>query len=477
MQSTHLRIDGLMVFKRKVDGIVIVHNDIVYGIETDSGKDGRCTIQLPLDQLLNGGSLVDKLFRTRKGKYQILCILPDHWFGIETYPLHSRRANLIEPYLERRLAAAHPDLADITQFFNYTSLDATGDDDGILAYFLQDEKAYHFYEVLEAVDLAPGWITSPGFLWTESLFTYIEDFNQAGTLLIHVSETECLLYFFFQGHYLFSRSVILSDTIDSLEAVVFEINQSLYLFSQKTKSELSRFLLLVNRQMDTAAFGKALGHDIIAIDELLPISDTLAVDELTFLSGLLRPGDLNRQADFFSITQRQIKQHLAWRPVQWSGIVIGFLLLLFLIADNIYLNSLLGIETSAYRRMQTDSQILNTGKLTDYEAALGHVLSHAVRPSAVDTIGRLIAGLPESVRFESLDFGLSDSSIVVWKAVVKVKRVEDLRRILTGLVKQINADFKLARELSLNDIDIINDDSGSTKHSSGYGITVSMELI
>ncbi|MBI5064302.1 MAG: hypothetical protein HZB87_12770, partial [Desulfatitalea sp.] len=170
------------MFDKKLKAIVVVHNDSVYWVAC--GQSGNCpgTIQLPLEQLLNDPDAADRIPTGAKGNHQSLWIVPDHWFGMESYPFQSDKPSLIVPFLERKLTAAHPECKEVRQFFSYLRTPAAGGGRELLAYFLQDEKAYRLYDALGKLDLAPRYITTPAFLWVDRLSQVFSDFGKEGTL-------------------------------------------------------------------------------------------------------------------------------------------------------------------------------------------------------------------------------------------------------------------------------------------------------
>ena len=153
------------MFTKRLPGIIVVNKDELLWIAGRQPDVGRCLLRLPLEQVLAGDGLADRIPKQLKGNHRSLCIVPDHWLGMERYPFQSTRPALIEPFLERKLTAAFPERKQVRHFFNYRSLAEGEAENGLMAYFLQDEKGYQLYDALRELDLAPRHITSPAFLW------------------------------------------------------------------------------------------------------------------------------------------------------------------------------------------------------------------------------------------------------------------------------------------------------------------------
>jgi hypothetical protein len=141
------------------------------------------------------------------------------------------------------------------------------------------------------MELAPRHITAPGFLWAKKLANACKGFEREGTLLIHMGERECMLYFYFRGNFIFSRNVVLSEQ-DRMEALSFEINQSLYMFSQMTRNELNRIYLLAHPTESPDLFGQALGREVIDFGGLHDNCQSIAIPEAPFIDTVLGPDDL-----------------------------------------------------------------------------------------------------------------------------------------------------------------------------------------
>ena len=98
------------------------------------------------------------------------------------------------------------------------------------------------------------------------------DFHEGGKGLIHPISSECFLYFFSQGHYLFSRNIAIPDPqhgqSDIFSILTYEINQSIYLFSQKAKAEIDQLYLVSSTKGDVLELSTILGRDVKELNPL-----------------------------------------------------------------------------------------------------------------------------------------------------------------------------------------------------------------
>jgi hypothetical protein len=465
------------MFKKKYNIIIAVHNDAVCWISADDTVGGGKFFRLPLDQVLNDEKVALQMPDWLKGNHKSLCIVPDHWFGSQSYAFQSRKPSLIEPFLERKLAAAFPGQEAIRHFFNYRH-EGGHKEQNLFALFFQEDKGYQLYTVLCRLNHCPGHITAPAFLWEERLGQVASDFSQQGTLLIHLTDQECHLYFYFKGHYQFSRSVMVLDAGADLDALGFEINQSLYMFSQKAKSDLERIYMLGNAPQCQARLGEILGRDIIDLKPLAAEpSDNVATPEIAVLEGLLHKPQMGSGAHFFGVMHRQVKRAMEWRPVQWAGIVLGLLLLIGLGGEHFALQWMHAEALNEYRTIQHNLTTDTSGmQLTEYADTLEQVLGMARRAELAEAAFRMPADFPAQVHLKQLDLRFESAPTLQVTALVQARSVDELQSILNRLIVQMKDKFKSARAITLNDIDIGLDQPGDGKTADRYQIAFQLEL-
>ena len=462
---------------QKHNTIIAVHNDTVWWIGSDTATGSRQWFRLPLEQVLADEGPAPQIPEWLQGRTQSLCIFPDHWFGSESYPFQSRKPSLIEPFLERKLPMTHPGRKDIRNFFNYRHI-ANNGENRLGAIFLSEDKGYALYGALQRLHHHPQRITSPALIWEGRLRHADGDFDRLGTLLIHHTGKECQLYFYHQGNYLFSRSVILGDAADGNDALVFEINQSLYMFSQKAKSELDRIYAVCNTPNCQVRPGEALGREVVNLAALAgPDTEGGDIPGLEPLNELLRWFQVQRNADFFSVIQRQMKRTLEWRPVQLTGIVAGFLLLVGLVGENLFLRSIQNAENREHGSIETAVANHDQGiMLSEQAGALAQVLDMADRNMLIDAVYRLPEGFPAAVHLKELDLELASPPNLKLTATVNARDPQELTILLTRMVALVKGTFANARSFSLNDIDIRSDLSDGVPSVNCYQIAFQLEL-
>jgi hypothetical protein len=468
------------MFNKQYKTIIAVHDDEVYWFSGGTGGGDRSFFQVPLQQLLDDETPMPLLPDWLKGSHKTLCIIPDHWFGSQSFPFQSGKASLIEPFLERKLTAAYPGQPSIRHFFNYRHI-GSGGQRKLSACYFQEEKSYQLYEALGRLNHTPQHITAPAFLWEDLLGRATKDFGRQGILMVHLTGEECQLYFYYQGTYQFSRNVMVADADDGLDALGYEINQSLYMFSQTAKSELDHIYMFSESDQCREKLADVLGREVIDLKPLIDhgASETLAIPQLAILSGWLKISRLHSKAKFFSVMHRQVKQALDWQPVQRVGIVIGIVLLIGLAGEHFVLRKMHDRARNEYRSLQQRAMIDASGAgLSEYPDTLEQVLSRARRSMLVDAVHRMPAGFPDQVQLNRLALAADTESspsltVAAW---VQARNADELQVILKRLMAELNGRFQSAQTLTLNDFDIRLNRSGGGRETNRYQIEFTLEL-
>jgi hypothetical protein len=472
------------MFSKQFKTIIAVHDDEVYWFSGRPDIGGHRFFQMPLQQLLDDETSLPPFPEWLKGSHKTLCIIPDHWFGSQSFSFQSGKPSLIEPFLERRLMADYPDRKSIRHFFNYRQIGLRGRT-SLSALHFQEDRSYRLYDVLKKLNHSPQLITAPAFLWEDALQRAIDDFGSFGTLVVHLTGMEFQLYFFHQGKYQFSRSVpaINGDDggDDGLAALGYEINQSLYMFSQTAKSELDRIYMHCDSDQCRGKLAEVLDREVIDLKPLMDSGASEGIDlpQLPVLNGWLRRSLLHSGAGYFGIMHRQVKQAIEWRPVQWVGAIIGLVLLLGLMGEHFMLRAMFEEADNNYHAMQRRAIIASPGiALSEYPDTLESVVGRAKRSLLVDAVHRLPEGFPGQVKLKELSFSADPESVPTLKvaAWVQARDVEELQVLLKELVKELKGRFQNAQSLSLNDFDIRLNRPGDDRNPNRYQIDFVLEL-
>jgi len=425
--------------------------------------------ELPLAEFLAHEMDGRLLLSHQKNRSKILLIVPDHWFKHEFFLFKSQKDSLIKPFIQRKLKTAYPNLPLARHFFSYSCRQKAVEGAGVRVFHLYEQKAFDLYEALCKTNLTPRWITSPALLWEEHFRLRVPEFSSQAALLVNLHHHKAFLYFFFHGDFLFSREVALPENAERWDALLFEANQSIYLFSQKAKSDLNKIYLIGNE----TSFHERLS-DVLARPVQM-VSRTGAANalplELASLEGLLDPCGLSVPADAYSVTHSRIQQELKWRPVQWIGMLVAVMLLVFFIGEHRWLEGRLLEETNARIRMRQQQPV----ELANYAAALSELIEDAKRPSAAHAILNLVSALPDDVLIHEVKID-SDALRLEFAAIVYADAIDRFRQLLKGLIENLNRRLNLNPPLAVEDMAFNMEETKNQTGKTHYKIACKINL-
>ena len=469
----------MRLFRKRATPITLVSNDEVYFILQESSGEGRISEPIALDRLLTDEADLSDIPSAFNHLGNSVMVVPDYWIGSASFPFESRRRSLTEAFLERKLHAECPEIPEVKDFFTYFFRKSDEGKTTVHTYFLLDPTFFRLHEQLSRWRLHPGRITAPAFLWESRLKERLEGFQQGGTAFLHNVSNECFLYFFIDGRFLFSRQITLptfeGDASDQLETLNYETHQSLYLFSQKAKTEIDRVYMVCFGYVEAEALSESLGmevREVPGLEEELT-ENTTTIGHPGLLSGFTLP-DLSRTDAFLSLSNRQIEREQALKPVQKVGIAVGLTLLLLLSAEGFLL-----WNWSRPVRMETTPGASARAReaveaLRQYNEALDLFLKEGQRPSASKTIISLASALPENVWIREMVVQTEPNPGVVLTGTVRATNPGQFRETLSLFLDNLNDHFQGTRSLGLKDIDF---DTDNCKEGDGvHTCSIAMEF-
>ena len=442
--------------------ITTVVNETLVAFRFDRRHQRRILLETPLASFLDGDTATNPLPDVLTNAANSLLILPDYWAGTTAYPFQSRKRSLARSFIQRKLLAEHPETPDIVDYFDFEFSHTGLEDRSVNVLFLQDVRAFQLYDRLAEHDLTPDRVVFPALLWEQKLFKSISEFDIGGTCFVHLLSTECFLYFFFQGRYLFSRRIVLPtpraeaaeaagltmamDAPDKFSVLTFEINQSLYLFAQKTKAEMDAIHLSAIDPQDTTKLSEALGREVVAYAPGAGASDTLGP------VAAFSAADLAPSAHSVNLTHRQRRQQLEWRPVQFIGIAVGLLLVAALAVEAGYLWEKAGINRERMATGRSMSGNTQRQIIQEYSQVLNMMLEDVDRPSARRVLINVGRSMPQNAWITGIDVRTEDGPGVTLAGIIKAGSVQQLKESLSALLENLNRYFEGSRALTLESI-------------------------
>lgn len=467
----------MRLFRKRSTPITLIGNNEIYFFLQGGSGEGQILDPLTFDRLLTDEADLSAIPEAFHHQANSVMVVPDYWLESISFPFQSTKRSLAEAFLERKLRADFPEIPEVKDFYEYSFHQTDEGETAVYAYFLRDPAFFRLYDQLLRWNLHPRRITTPAFLWESQLKERIPDFRKGGNAFVHILSNECFLYFFFEGHFLFSRQITLpefqGDASDQVETLTYETNQSLYLFSQKAKAEIDRFYVASFGHVEAADLSEKLGRKVEEVvgleEELARVSTTIGQPGL--LSGLYLP-DLSQTQRFVSISHKLMEKEQHWKPVQKVGTAVGFVLLLLLAGEGVLLwqwSRPVGTETTP----RASEAVV---ALRQYNEALDLFLTESKRPSAVKTIIDLARSLPEDVWIKDMVIETEPTPGVALTGTVRAEQPSQFRETLNEFLDGLKDRFEGARSLGLQDIDVDTDNCTASDGGQSCVITLKFGL-
>lgn len=459
-----------MRFKKRNTVISIVENETIHFVEAGPCGKKKAVESVNLADLLVDDADADLIPLSVGSRINKLLIVPDYWFGNLVYKFQSMKKSLADAFVERKLNAQYSQLPDVKNFFESISYQREHKERWLYAYFLQDPQFFQLYNTLSRLGLTPHRITSPALIWQSKIRQKMPDFEDGGKCFIELLHDIYHLYFFFEGNFLFSRSIPLADlpadSPDNLQAITYELNQSLYLFSQRAKTEINTIYLLSSETVKIGSLSEALGREINDLSSLFsePRDSHPSIDGF-----VLSPYLLKNQ--FLFVSHKKLKKELEWRPVQSVGIAIGLLFCFLLGMESIFLHKWSHQnQVSAIHREGVEAGKTKR-KIRQYNEALDTLIEDAGRRRPKDVIAKIARSLPLQIRMQEIFLNIGTVPELEFKGAAKVLGSELLKGSLSLLIANLNQNLHPRRALTIPDIDIELD-----KNKQSYLIKFKVEL-
>jgi hypothetical protein len=465
-----------MRFKKRHTAISIVENETLYFVEAKPRGKKKAVESVKLADLLVDDADANLIPFSVKSRINKLLVVPDYWFGNLVYKFQSMKKSLADAFVERKLHAQFSQLPDVKNFFESIPYQREHKERWLYAYFLQDPQFFQLYNTLSRLGLTPQRITSPALIWQSKIRQKMPDFEDGGKCFIELLHNIYHLYFFFEGNFLFSRSIPLADlpadSPDNLQAITYELNQSLYLFSQRAKAEVNNIYLLSSDNVTIGGLSEALGREINDLSSLFsePRGTHTSNEPTDPVKGLVLSHYLSK-SQFLFVSHKKLKKELEWRPVQFAGIAIALLLCFLLGMESIFLhkwyhkNQISGIHGEGIDAGKTKR------KIRQYNEALDTLIEDAERRRPKNVIDKLARSLPLQIRMQEIFLKTGTAPELEFKGTAKVLGSELLKGSLSVLITNLNQNLHPRKPLTIPDIDIESD-----KNNKNYLIKFRLEL-
>jgi hypothetical protein len=432
---------------RRNSSLISIASEETLSFLMRSADGGFKTVaSMPLEAFLSGGIEAGELPRAALQSAHRLLVVPDYWVGNNFYEFQARNKSVVAAFIERKLKLEQPALTEAADFYNYAIVQGRDRRQQLYAFYLQEAVAYRLYRRMEQLGISPLQITTPALVWQAKLGDLVDGFGEKGVGFIHLGETDCFLYFYFMGQFLFSRPIDIPDTggdaSQTYNLLNYEINQSFYLYSQKTKSSVDALFLMAPDPEGINQLAELLGREVLGVPQPPPYSGLPVEPETVSPCRGFTAQDLEKRGRPF-IAYKPLHKELSWRPVQWAGIAVGIFLTALLVVESGYLYLKSGESGRQMRQLISTAAEPPEMVLQNLSTALNEVTLDLARPSAGTTIMRTLLAMPEGVSLKRISLNASGSPHLDMEAVVDGDHPDAFKATLTVFLDQLNQQFNL----------------------------------
>jgi hypothetical protein len=447
-----------------------------------ASKDGSLErhASLSVDEAGEWGGVADALAKEIRQAVNQLLVVPDYWIGNDFHEFRARKKTIIAAFIERKLRLDQPSLTEAVNFYDYAMVQDQDRRQLLYCTYLQEPLVYRLYRRLEALGISPRRIATPALIWQSKLSQHIDGFAQHGIGFVHLTDGNCFLYFFHLGQFLFSRHIQLpatdGDSTEICNLLNYEINQSFYLYSQKTKRSVDTLFMLAQDPAAIHQLSELLGRQVQEFPPL-PCAPGLSDEDGEFASccGFSVPDLKNHILP--SISYKPLQKEMTWRPVQWAGMAIGIALVVLLAAEAGYLHLYKNNIQRQFRMVTTTSSQKPEQAIGELTQILEEITGELGRPSGSGVMMRTLLAMPRPMSLKKITLDTLDGPRVSIDALVNADQPDAFKAILDELLSRINQRFDLEHHpLTEKDIRIGLERMENNERQPLYQIQFSFEL-
>jgi uncharacterized FlaG/YvyC family protein len=443
------------MFKNKKQALIVVHNDNLFFISYDHHKRQQILDSYSISTLLDTDTVIELPANIFQDYDFPLLIVPDFWLGSRTYAFQSTDKAAIESFIARKLKVEFPQNQGIQNLFSYDVIRKTKGNQEIVSLFMQEPKAGELLERLAANRIRPVRIASPGLIWNVRLKKAVDSFEKQSIGLVYLMNRECFLLFFYQGNFLFSRTIPLpepsGDDSSRVDTITYEINQSAYHLSQRTKAQLDRIFLVSRAQDNSDRLREKIGRNLTVLDEKTAgARDDRRLSEEIGLAADFTHEELTPPDNVPGVSDRLLIKEIETNRIQIAGIITGLILLVILCAELLFLFNVSHRESKVVISGVEDPKAI----IEHYNNTLDSLLSDTEREKPLSVLGRLAASLPQNISAESIEIEQEPSPSIYFRGQAVAEDINDFSSTLKSLVDNINANLNISSQITIDNVDI-----------------------
>ena len=118
--------------------LTLIHEEEIHFLLLERDGGSRVLESRSLQQFLDAETGPATVSDAKSNWDDNVLLIPDYWVGNVSHNFLSRKRSFVETFIERKLRAEHPDLPDISNFYEYTFYRTDRDRQGVRVYFIQE---------------------------------------------------------------------------------------------------------------------------------------------------------------------------------------------------------------------------------------------------------------------------------------------------------------------------------------------------
>jgi hypothetical protein len=464
------------VLKKRKPGFIEIRNDNLAFVSQGKDRVWDCLESKPLSEIFEDNSTASFPAQLKDYNFSIL-IVPDFWFGNLKYPFHSRNKSVVRTFISRKLASEFPQLQKVKDFFSYDMIKNEKGEQEVVANFPQEQRFFDLYEVLSHNNLRPLRVTSPAMIWNRRLRQRIDNFDKISVGFICLLDNKCSLFFYHQGHFLFSRTISLpsfpDEQAEQLGVIAFEMNQSIYHFSQRTKADVEKIYFNSINAIEVEQFSETLGREVLMLPQPLgPHKAALHQKAGEAAAADFLPDEILEPLSLPGISDRAALNELELKKIQVAGLITGVLLLVVLTLESLFLNQLKDRELLSLSATEASPARF----IGQYNEALDVLLNESGKKDPMVLLARMASCVPWNIRVESLDISTDPSVAVSFAGVMNANGADDFSNSLKAFLGRINASLNGSSPLTIEGVEIEEVEGHPEGGGRNYHISFKMDV-
>ena len=256
--------------------------------------------------------------------------------------------------------------------------------------------------------------------------------------------------------------------------IAFEMNQSIYHFSQRTRADIEIIYFTSINAIAVEQLSEALGREVLILPQRLGhhkvVLHRQKVKEAD--ASDFTPDEILEPLSLPGISDRAAVNELELKKIQVAGFITGVLLLIVLSFESMFLSQLKNRELLSLSATEASPAKF----IGQYNEALDVLLNESGKKDPMILLGRMAACVPLNLRVELLDVSTDPSVTVSFAGVIKANGADDFSNTLKAFLDRVNSSLKGSSPLTLEGEEIEEAEGRLEGGGHNYHISFKMDV-